>query len=621
MDKIKTAFSKLNMIDQSKLHLIDNSGFFDRCYYVKNYGRFIPAGQDPLVHYAMQNSEAQFNPHPLFDSNYYTQHCKRPLLKSDNPLVHFLESPTPLDEKTHILIDPEYYFKIFPQAAEAFVSATKHFLLWGNLAGMNPHPLFDITYYKNQLSNLEQNSNSINYLIHFLLTKNSEVQSPHPLFDCNYYLSHSEDCKNNNLNPLIHYLTRPTDFITFPHPLFDEKYYLSQFSDYINVSPKRPLENYILNGLKEPHSPHPLFDNEFYCNVYPDIFEVNLNPLVSYLTSGADGGRLPCPAFDTAYFNQQYQHLNIDRINPLIFYLNQELNDLNPNPLFQTKYYLNQFSNPIKINPLIHFLKIGHQRKIKPHLLYHYNFEELNDLEKDKTIFIFGAGPQLNELTESQLKILKLYPKIGMNRADYKLDMDYIITPYLCTAAIAKHRNAKVKTVLFRPSHEFHAFGDFALQGHYYNHQKPLNKKFSSPVPLLFYRNNSVFAATHLAYVLGAKKIVYIGVEQNNANYFFLHDADIFQQILIDYEYWKNLNINDPIYPYTTYGELVNRLLVAKENQEANFDTEDWSLTLSEMFKNLELNFVNLYATKKESVIFRAGAEFIPLNLLFQNIN
>jgi len=141
------------------------------------------------------------------------------------------------------LFNKEWYKK---QAGKVF-RPLSHYLSKGRNSQLNPHPLFDATYYiqHNHLENVKENP-----LIHFLSIGAINGLSPHPLFDAEWYMEMNPDLAEDGINPLVHYLKFGGFEERDPSPRFSSKAYLEHYPD-VQQSEMNPLMHYIVFGQNE----------------------------------------------------------------------------------------------------------------------------------------------------------------------------------------------------------------------------------------------------------------------------------------------------------------------------------------------------------------------------------
>jgi len=239
-------------------------------------------------------------------------------------------------------------------------------------------------------------------------------------------------------------------------------------------------------------------------------------------------------------------------------------------------------------------------------------YDSLNNREKGNTLFVIGSGPQLNLLSDEQIKFLENQATIGVNRVQYKIKTRYFISAYPSEILLATRMLPESMLIHIRPTEEkiFTDKNIFTIQRESFNKDIGLNRFLSSSNPIIYTKLNVALAATHLAFILGAYMIVYIGVEQRNAIHYYDENMTVKSQIKKDLIFLEKhdsiLNID---HPYATYKNL---FLDLEQNiddlSSSQFYTIDHTDTFREYFKFMRKYGLAIYATKKDSVVFDAGA-------------
>jgi hypothetical protein len=122
----------------------------------------------------------------------------------------------------------------------------------------------------------------------------SEGLDPHPLFDTTFYLEQNPDVAAAGINPLAHFVVSGARGGRNPHPLFDTTFYVEQNPD-VAAAGVNPLLHYLAVGASEGRDPHPQFDSSFYLDSDPDVSAAGENPLVHFVLWGKNEGRMPRP--------------------------------------------------------------------------------------------------------------------------------------------------------------------------------------------------------------------------------------------------------------------------------------------------------------------------------------
>lgn len=203
------------------------------------------------------------------------------------------------------LFNTKYYLdkKVTPIGMNPFT----HYQEYGFLAGVDPNPLFDVSYYLEK--NIDVRNAKIDPLKHYALfgyTENHENRDPNALFDSSYYNEKNKDVALAKENPLLHYITYgyaenfdPRD----PNPFFDSSYYNFKNPD-VAAAKVNPLEHYLTFGWKESipgsknfndnRDPNAFFDTSYYFTIHNDVRIASFtlpsaNPLQHYIEFGNTG--------------------------------------------------------------------------------------------------------------------------------------------------------------------------------------------------------------------------------------------------------------------------------------------------------------------------------------------
>ena len=161
------------------------------------------------------------------------------------------------------------------------------------------------------------------------------------------------------------------------------------------------------------------------------------------------------------------------------------------------------------------------------------------DLHKGETIFIIGAGYGLNELSEEEINSIQSnYISIGCNQSYLKIKSNYYISGHFHHMIMQYHYGGDNAKYIFQgepqdffPNNNYNIdiLTDINIVGHPGWLPKPNETK---SVPLVGAEQIG-FSATHLAYILGAKKIVYVGFDFSARGHFYNKNTDIINQLKI----------------------------------------------------------------------------------------
>ncbi len=154
-------------------------------------------------------------------------------------------------------------------------------------------PLFDARYYMTRHAGVVPHD--ADPLMHYLWVGAASGLDPHPLFDTSWYASQMP--AGSLVNPLLHYLdgTGTSD----PHPLFEQAHYLTQSG--VALAPgETALEHYLATGGGD--APNTVFDPRAYLVEYPEAASHPGGPLLHYIELGETQGLAPHPLFDPRYY-------------------------------------------------------------------------------------------------------------------------------------------------------------------------------------------------------------------------------------------------------------------------------------------------------------------------------
>lgn len=240
----------------------------------------------------------------------------------------------------------------------------------------------------------------------------------------------------------------------------------------------------------------------------------------------------------------------------------------------------------------------------------------LNGRESGATVFIVGSGPQLNDLTREHHKALATVPTIGVNRTQYALRLSYFISAYPAEVILARmHCGSETTVIHLRPKLE-HPLVRNTLTIRRVRHQQgqALETSFTAPDPTLHTFKNVALAATHFALVLGAARVVYLGVEQTSALHFYDLDPSLRRQMLADIRRIRARSILAADHPYATLDHLIDKL----DNTPSELEARDFYVTshrdtFREFFDELRRHGCEVFATKRNSVVAEAGADVVEI--------
>lgn len=236
--------------------------------------------------------------------------------------------------------------------------------------------------------------------------------------------------------------------------------------------------------------------------------------------------------------------------------------------------------------------------------------ELLNDRHKGEAVFILGAGPGLAELSSEDVKQLEARPSIGVNLTFYVAKPRYFLSAYIGQALLARHRCPDATVLHMRPVYAPPLVpGIIPLKRSMYDPARGLTRALAVDEPTLFTKNNVVLGATHLAFVMGARRIVYIGVEQRDQLHFWHRLPQLLPVMREDVEILRDVPFLDVDHPYATYQGAVAKIERTAEECRGPFYKYSHAETFEQYFAFLRSEGIELISTSKDSVVCDAGAE------------
>ena len=253
----------------------------------------------------------------------------------------------------------------------------------------------------------------------------------------------------------------------------------------------------------------------------------------------------------------------------------------------------------------------------------------INQRHSGETIVIFGAGPQLNSLTPPQIGLLSQWTTIGVNRTFLRVPLTYFISSYAWEVRLAQlgsQARCFHLTKIFPASPRLE--GSVGLKRSAYIPMIGLPNRLYPPVPVIYSRRNVALAATHLALIMGARRIIYIGVEQSNFLHFWQTEPDMkkwlaeeLQKLYQDtsFDYFSGFDRE------RTIGHCQEALLAEpdelrktqflaiKGNRIQHQDHSDMFRIYFQILRNMGIDVIG---TSADSIVCRAGARFEPLSSL-----
>ena len=100
------------------------------------------------------------------------------------------------------LFDRDFYLAQLEQSELGELSPLRHYVEFGDAAGLSPSPLLDVRHYDTQCADRQ----GINRLLHYGLIGRFKGYSTSPWFDAEYYLRCNPDLAQSGIEPLRHFV-------------------------------------------------------------------------------------------------------------------------------------------------------------------------------------------------------------------------------------------------------------------------------------------------------------------------------------------------------------------------------------------------------------------------------
>ena len=245
-------------------------------------------------------------------------------------------------------------------------------------------------------------------------------------------------------------------------------------------------------------------------------------------------------------------------------------------------------------------------------------WEELNNRFLDRTVVIIGAGQQLNTLSDHDLALLERVPTIGLNRTFFACPVDVFLTSYAFETALAQRHLGQDRLFVQMEAPSVPAprrDGVINLTRRILSPWTFLPRFLVPPEPILYTNKNAALAAAHLALITGARRIMFIGVEQTDSRYFY-HDRPELQRELKEYylslyEQWA-----EDLFGRHDRDKVLPPLIALIDQNEIGSEQPfhmDHTSSVAGVISMLSWHGVEVWSTIGESVVAKAGAPIVPV--------
>jgi len=270
-----------------------------------------------------------------------------------------------------------------------------------------------------------------------------------------------------------------------------------------------------------------------------------------------------------------------------------------------------------------------------------------NNKHLGETIYIVGCAPHVNDLTSKQVESLRNKTVICVNHSFLKIEHPtYITTGHVDLMAYALEYTHKKILIFAHKSENTKSIEQI------WNNQRVIpmwDLNPSVPLPRFIDEKNNIngstsstLSATHLAYIMGASKIIYVGFEETSQLHFYNTDKNIeaqmlsnIEKLLVSKKYWNPNNytnswqgIRSKIDVHSAFDVVLNRCQNAPDRQaNLNRTIEDLknspferagceqnTSNFSNYVSDLNKNGVETFTVALEGITIEAGCKQIDLH-------
>lgn len=116
----------------NEIESIENSGLFDKQWYLNRYPDVKEAGLDPVRHFILYGAKEGMQPNSLFATKWYLS--KHPEIAGTgiNPLIHYTRFATVEGHDPNPLFNSLWYLRQNPDVAKSGINPLAHYIHWGH---------------------------------------------------------------------------------------------------------------------------------------------------------------------------------------------------------------------------------------------------------------------------------------------------------------------------------------------------------------------------------------------------------------------------------------------------------------------------------------------------------
>ena len=218
--------------------LLLGSGLFDIAHYrTVNPDLASMTDEQLLEHFCVAGWRENRSPNPWFDTAWYLEQYADVRDAGQNPLLHYVLEGDSKDYRPVAWFLPAWY-RAQNQLDNYGATMLYHFIAHGRAARLSPNPYFDVQYYLENNTDIEQAG--IDPCLHFFQYGFRENRRPSEIFDLAYYQKHH--LRNEDINPVIYHL------------------YKGEAQGFATHPPRRPKGQGVHQEIRANSSPSALFE-------------------------------------------------------------------------------------------------------------------------------------------------------------------------------------------------------------------------------------------------------------------------------------------------------------------------------------------------------------------------
>ncbi|WP_196491513.1 glycosyltransferase family 4 protein [Burkholderia diffusa] len=342
--------------------LVEQSGLFDRMWYLAMNPDVAARAVDPLEHYLEWGWREGRNPGPNFDGSQYLRHYPQARKTSGGPLLHHLLTRSEGDQGDAIL------------SLSARVQSLDRDAASEACRDIDESGLFDRAAYLSTYSDVA--GLGVDPVCHYIEFGWKEGRSPGGFFDASWYLQHNPDVAQAASNPLLHYVRFGMKEGRMPNAIFDSDWYERYIVRAGAEAGLTPYAIYRLRGIENGDPPLPELLPVYQCRAAfsGDLYDQYVRLVAAarpwWDRFGRDGFSVLVKLFSP--YGEGIEAESGDAVERLIEFLTAAWQrDVDPGPLFSGNHYRRVLcSHGVTLHdgdtPLRHFLREGFDKRIVP---------------------------------------------------------------------------------------------------------------------------------------------------------------------------------------------------------------------------------------------------------------